>query len=86
MASVRVAVESYKPQRVDVTDKIAKIQENRAKAAQHAAEYIAQLEVELKEREARLETVKAAKPPEEMTVPCNTATFRWTTCTKCIQN
>lgn len=65
---VQVAVESYKSHKVDIADKMAKIQENRAEAAQHSAEYMTRLEIELQEKEARLEIVKAAKPPEEMTV------------------
>lgn len=72
IAKVQAAVESYKPHKVEIVDRVAKIQKDRAEAARHSAEYIAQLEVELKEKEAKLEIVRAAKPPEEMTVQYNT--------------
>lgn len=68
IAKVQAAVESYKPHKVEIADKMTKIQKDRVEAAKHSAEYIAQLEIELTEKEAKLEIVKAAKPPEEMTV------------------
>lgn len=68
LASVKAAVESYEGPKVNIADKVEKIQEARREAAKHSTEYITQLEMEIKEKEAMLEVVKSAKPPEEMTV------------------
>jgi ATP synthase D subunit len=68
MASVKAAVESYEGPKVNIVDKIERIGEARREAAKHSVEYITQLEGEIREKEAMLEVVRSAKPPEEMTV------------------